>query len=422
MLPDYEGANLAGRGPGSPATARAPAGLDSRAGSPRRLRWYCWWSDGLGWLQLQDRRHLTPQLVGPCAAAPSLRWCRQHHGDRPDVADGGRGPRACTASWATGVVVDGTDGPRGAERAALEDGVGRRPRASVDPAAFQPRPPFQGRPVPVVSKSEFVGTGFTEAHQRDAPVAGWSLASSLAVEVRALLEAGEPFVYAYYEGIDKIAHMRGFGAYYDAELVAVDRMVGDLLEALPPGAALAVTADHGQVEVGSRATADRRRAGGGGGHAERGGPVPLAARPRPGAARAIDRLTVLAEAVYGDQAWVVTVDQMETSELVRRTPAACGAGPAGRRGPHPLPARRLSRSRRRRRRPAGLPARIAHRRTRCWCLSSPGAADWERDAKRSQTGDQTGPDEVLDRHRAGAGVSAGTDETRSARPSSSRPR
>jgi hypothetical protein len=57
-------------------------------------------------------------------------------------------------------------------------------------------------------------------------------------------------VYAYYGGIDKIAHERGFGEYYDAELRAADRIVGDTIEKLPPGAALLVIADHGQVHVG----------------------------------------------------------------------------------------------------------------------------------------------------------------------------
>ena len=71
------------------------------------------------------------------------------------------------------------------------------------------------------------------------------------MEVRRLLGEGEPFVYAYYDGIDKIAHSYGFGVHYDAELRAVDRLVADLLDALPPGAALVVTADHGQVQVGN---------------------------------------------------------------------------------------------------------------------------------------------------------------------------
>lgn len=67
-----------------------------------------------------------------------------------------------------------------------------------------------------------------------------------------LLRAGEQFVYAYYDGVDKIAHERGFGPYYDAEVRAADAIVGAVLEQLPDGAALLVTADHGQVEVGER--------------------------------------------------------------------------------------------------------------------------------------------------------------------------
>ena len=47
-----------------------------------------------------------------------------------------------------------------------------------------------------------------------------------------------------------MAHEFGFGPFYDAELAAADRLVADLLEVLPPGAALAVVADHGQVDVG----------------------------------------------------------------------------------------------------------------------------------------------------------------------------
>jgi hypothetical protein len=74
----------------------------------------------------------------------------------------------------------------------------------------------------------------------------------MAVDVRHLLLAGERFVYAYYGSIDKIAHERGFGDYYEAELRVADRLVADMLEALPDRAALLVTADHGQVEVGER--------------------------------------------------------------------------------------------------------------------------------------------------------------------------
>src|SRR5262249_44280600 len=75
--------------------------------------------------------------------------------------------------------------------------------------------------------------------------------SVLVQEVRALVAGGAPFVYAYYSGVDEVAHAHGLDtAFYPAELAATDRLVGDLLDALPDDTALVVTADHGQVQVG----------------------------------------------------------------------------------------------------------------------------------------------------------------------------
>ena len=76
--------------------------------------------------------------------------------------------------------------------------------------------------------------------------------STLVAEIMHQLERGEPFVYAYYDGIDKVAHEYGLDFFYDAELVSVDRMVEYLIETLPAGTALVITADHGQVDVGDR--------------------------------------------------------------------------------------------------------------------------------------------------------------------------
>jgi hypothetical protein len=73
----------------------------------------------------------------------------------------------------------------------------------------------------------------------------------LVTTVRRLAASGSPFIYAYYEGIDKVAHAEGIGDFYDDELRAADRLVADVLEVLPPGAVLVVTADHGQVNVGN---------------------------------------------------------------------------------------------------------------------------------------------------------------------------
>lgn len=79
---------------------------------------------------------------------------------------------------------------------------------------------------------------------------GWRASSSIPILVRDALAAGEDFVYAYYDGVDKIAHERGFGDYYDAELRAADALVANILSVLPSDTVLVVTADHGQVHVG----------------------------------------------------------------------------------------------------------------------------------------------------------------------------
>ena len=121
------------------------------------------------------------------------------------------------------------------------------------PAALdvQRHPPFFGREVPVVTKAEFRHTAFTDVHLRGTRFFGWHALSSLVEQCRRLAEAREPFVYAYYPGVDTVAHAHGLhDGFYDAEIVAVDRLVGDLLAALPSECALVLTSDHGQVHVG----------------------------------------------------------------------------------------------------------------------------------------------------------------------------
>lgn len=123
-------------------------------------------------------------------------------------------------------------------------------RKRIRPEDLQLVEPFCGHRPPTVTRSEFAGSGFTRAHLRGARAHGYRVLSTAFVELRRLLEAGESFVYAYYEGLDKVAHEYGLGEYYEAELTAVDELVGRICELLPRGAALAITADHGQVDVG----------------------------------------------------------------------------------------------------------------------------------------------------------------------------
>jgi hypothetical protein len=120
-----------------------------------------------------------------------------------------------------------------------------------EPARVQPFPPFLGDDVPVVMREGLEASAFTESHMRGCRMLPYRTTSGLPVIVGDLLRSGAPLVYAYYDGIDKIAHQRGFGPFYDAELAAVDLLVAQVVAQLPPGAALLVTADHGQVHVGT---------------------------------------------------------------------------------------------------------------------------------------------------------------------------
>ena len=125
-------------------------------------------------------------------------------------------------------------------------------RRSQPPSSVQPFQPFLGQQVPVVAQGELQESGFSEAHLRGSNPVGWRSPSSIAVEAASQVRAGERFVYCYYNGVDKIAHERGFGDFYDAELRFADALVADLIDTVPAGTAVLVTADHGQVHVGDR--------------------------------------------------------------------------------------------------------------------------------------------------------------------------
>jgi hypothetical protein len=208
--------------------------------------------DGLGWEQLHDRAAIAPTLAGASKTGTAI----------TSVAP------TTTATALTSIVTGRAPADHGVlgYRLAVGDdevlnvlrwqvgsGTARDARESIPAAHFQPLPPFPGAsaPVPVVSRAEFGGTGFTAVHLGDSPLHGYRVLSTMVVETRRLLAEGAPFVYGYYDGIDKVAHAHGLGEHYDAELRAVDQLVADIAGALPDGAALVVTADHGQVEVGS---------------------------------------------------------------------------------------------------------------------------------------------------------------------------
>ena len=242
LIPDYDGPCLCNV---------VPTLLEPPPQRPEWLPEVAWGADqvvllaidGMGWDQLESRRHLVPTIdsmeggslltVAPSTTATALSSLTlgcppgEHGvvGYRINV----RGDVLNVLRWQT---------PAGDARDV------------IPPDVIQGRPAFRGKRPPVVTRAEFAGTGFTMAHLGDTRLRGWRVPSTLVTEVRGLLRAGEPFVYAYYDGVDKVAHEYGLHEHYDAELVAADRLVADLVDVLPPGAVLVVTSDHGQVQVG----------------------------------------------------------------------------------------------------------------------------------------------------------------------------
>ncbi|MCL4312546.1 MAG: alkaline phosphatase family protein [Actinobacteria bacterium] len=209
--------------------------------------------DGLGWEQITERATMLPTLWSGSAQRIS------------SVAP------TTTATALTSLTTGLTPAQHGvvgyrmriAEREVLNvlrwqvSSDGRRSDArSIYPASvIQSYPAFLGESVPTVVRAEFATTGFTRAHLGGSYLIGWRVASSLVVEVGRLVSKGEPFVYAYYDGVDKVAHEWGLDEHYDAELQTVDHLVAEILDSIGPGCALVITADHGQVQVGGQSLA-----------------------------------------------------------------------------------------------------------------------------------------------------------------------
>ena len=242
VIPDYSGANLTGIIPGCllGTSGRRPNWFPQPLQEAERIVLLV--IDGLGYEQLQRHAHIAPNLMslvgGPITTiAPST-----------------------TASALTSLVTGASPAEHGIVGYRMDMGDSimnslrwwsetRDLRKVHPPATVQPIPPFVGMTIPVVSRAELEGSAFTEAHLRGSRPCGWRAASSIVAQCANLISSGEKFVYAYYDGVDKIAHERGFGAYYDSEIAATDWLVGSLLNTLPSGTTLAITADHGQVQV-----------------------------------------------------------------------------------------------------------------------------------------------------------------------------
>jgi Type I phosphodiesterase / nucleotide pyrophosphatase len=239
VLPEYGGGCISSLAPallGPSGTTSLPAWMPEPARNATQTVLLV--LDGLGWNQLQTNAHLCPTLhrmaggsittVVPSTTATALSSITT--GLAPGE-HGVMGYRMEVQGEILNVLRWGT-----------AEGDARK---RIRPTFVQPVPAFLGASVPAVTKADFGGV----RHH------GWRMPSTLLAQVASVVDAGEKFVYAYYDGVDKVAHEFGFGPAYALELTAADRLVADLLKLLPSTACLLVTADHGQVIVGTNTVA-----------------------------------------------------------------------------------------------------------------------------------------------------------------------
>ncbi|MEC9426119.1 MAG: alkaline phosphatase family protein [Actinomycetota bacterium] len=250
VVPAYHDACVTTLVPALLEGSAAPAWLPEEVLQARRILLLV--LDGLGWLQLRDRAGVAPTLAGleggpittvaPSTTAAALTSLST---GLPPGEHGVVGYR---------IAVGGSGGPPHGEvlntlRWSTGDGDARRRH---DPRLFQPCEIFGSQRPPVVTRAEFAESGFTAAHLSDTRLFGYADRTGLLDQVLGAFARKEPFVYAYWDDIDRIAHEFGLAERYNDELGACDLMVAELLHRLPAGTAVVVTADHGQVHVGER--------------------------------------------------------------------------------------------------------------------------------------------------------------------------
>ncbi|MDI6097928.1 alkaline phosphatase family protein [Actinoplanes sp. NEAU-A12] len=125
-----------------------------------------------------------------------------------------------------------------------------------DPYLWQPVPTVletaaaAGVAVTVVSRSLYRGTGLSTAANRGGRYHVADDGPAVADGMLAALRSGPGLVYGYHPDLDKAGHEEGVGSPSWREAArGVDLILDRLAHGLPPGAALLVIADHGQLNV-----------------------------------------------------------------------------------------------------------------------------------------------------------------------------
>jgi hypothetical protein len=145
-------------------------------------------------------------------------------------------------------------GPAVTRRGSYFDDQRIDPREYVKVSSVHARLRQRGGESWVIEPEIFRNEAMTRMHAAEAGYAGYYLPSSMSVRLRDLLEQrpwghAPAYVYAYWAGIDSVAHVSGpQSADHAAEAALFDRALERALGSRPPGDTLVLlTADHGHA-------------------------------------------------------------------------------------------------------------------------------------------------------------------------------
>ena len=126
----------------------------------------------------------------------------------------------------------------------------------VDPAIWQPVPTLferasaAGITTTHVAAKRYENTGFTRAVFRGAHYRGANVSADLISETVAALQKSPSFVYLYVNDVDSAGHSDGIASdKWLAALKSLDELVQTLMQKLPNGTRIWLTADHGMINV-----------------------------------------------------------------------------------------------------------------------------------------------------------------------------
>lgn len=232
--------------PSVAAALGVPSWTD-RIGLPSAARYVVVLVDGLGADLLAEHRDLAPYLSS--------------------LLDGGHTLRSgLPSTTATSITSLGTGLPAGQHglvgytcRIPGTDRVINSLRwdDAVDPRTWQPHPTMleridaAGVPTSAVNKAEFEGSGLTVCSQGGVPFHPYASIYERADVVAEVSEATpRSLVYTYESTLDHTGHQHGCASQqWRDRLRGIDADLQDLRDALAPGTALLITADHGMVDL-----------------------------------------------------------------------------------------------------------------------------------------------------------------------------